>query len=845
VESGQVDVAKRFVDDLKQLRQRAGQPSYSDLYRLSGHSLKRATMSDILNGNRVKVPAWRVVQEFVTACRAAAAETGLDEDQLGTIADWNRHWTDVCNGVIGARFPSRDSSSYGSSGQVSGESGKSATVAETGKSPGETTVLPVHPEDSGGTGARPVLWGPVPPRLPDFVGRETFLAALRQVFTRDDQAGVVALQGMPGAGKTQLAIEYACRYAHQYDLVWWVPVDAVDDVLRRTEPFARWLLVLDGAGDPENLKSLIPSLPGDVLVTTRSTRWEAYGEIVEVDAFDRAESIEFLRNRMPQVPDVAAHRLADGVGDLPLLLAHAAESRLPVSAYLSRLNDGPLALLDSQPADYHSAIGGVWQAIVNQLRAEAPHAFDLLCCLAAFGPEPIPRDALERGGFLGDVSISELLRNPIQLAGAIRNLRRVGLLRISLEDRTLAVHQVTRYIVRDLTAGEGGEGFRHDVRLLLAAIDPRTPGDPTSWHRYAEIRRHAAASAAAACQHELVRELVVNLVRYLTASGDAPSASALADEAFAQWETDAREDDADVREGGASASGSWTLMRAAKADSLFARGEIGEAFGLWDEVVGEMRADPARWKAEILGIEGRMGARHRIAGDFAAALASDRDAILAHAAEFGHDDPRTFNAASSLIADLLLTGAAEEAADKARDLYRNCQAFYSGAGHPAVLAARNLLGRSRWLAGDYGEAAEIMAEVHRGYAASRLLEENHPWRLSHDTDYVIARRDRGIEPADLQSLADEAYHVRRRCWRALGVGHPQTLAASVVLGSILWRIEGRKDEAIRLLQDAERRYHSALPDHPHAHACSAYLAALQSDGESGEKSGIDFTPLPL
>jgi hypothetical protein len=67
VERRQDGVAQRFVDDLNQLRQRAGQPSYSTLERLSGHRLKRATMSDVLNGNRVKVPDWRFIHEFVTA----------------------------------------------------------------------------------------------------------------------------------------------------------------------------------------------------------------------------------------------------------------------------------------------------------------------------------------------------------------------------------------------------------------------------------------------------------------------------------------------------------------------------------------------------------------------------------------------------------------------------------------------------------------------------------------------------------------------------------------------------------------------------------------------------------
>src|SRR5215472_15913 len=106
------EVARRFADDLVMLRQLAGRPSYATLERLSGHKLKRATMSDVLNGNRVNLPDWRFIHEFVTACRAAAAENGLDANELGTVADWKRHWDSAAGGVIGGRFPGHGGLSF-------------------------------------------------------------------------------------------------------------------------------------------------------------------------------------------------------------------------------------------------------------------------------------------------------------------------------------------------------------------------------------------------------------------------------------------------------------------------------------------------------------------------------------------------------------------------------------------------------------------------------------------------------------------------------------------------------------------------------------------------------------
>ena len=406
----QASVPQRFVGDLNQLHLLAGRPSYSTLERLSGHKLKRATMSDVLNGNRKKLPDWRFVQEFVAACRAAATGSRLDANELGTVADWKRHWDGASSGVIDARFPGHGSQSYG---RQESPSKPRPTVTPptqaTDRSPGNSEVAV----------ARPSVWGLVPSRLPDFVGREAWLERLYLALNRDRRVGVVAIQGLFGVGKTQLAVEYAHRYANEYDLVWWVPCDdaeamhaamtelaarvgaagvapapgggnyaAVFDVLRRRQLFERWLLVFDNVGEPEDIKELIQPLSGDVLVTTRSSRWEASAELIELDVFDRAESIEFLSRRMRKFTAVSAHRLAEGVGDLPLLLEHAVESRVPVNAYLARLDSGPLRLLDEQPADYHAAIASVCRTAVDQLRADAPDAFVLLRCLAACGEGP-------------------------------------------------------------------------------------------------------------------------------------------------------------------------------------------------------------------------------------------------------------------------------------------------------------------------------------------------------------------------------------------------------------------------------------------------------------------------
>jgi tetratricopeptide (TPR) repeat protein len=375
---------------------------------------------------------------------------------------------------------------------------------------------------------------------------------------------------------------------------------------------------------------------------------------------------------------------------------------------------------------------------------------------------------------------------------------------------------------------------------LMAAADTLRPDDPRDCRAYEELRTHASQSDADACPDESVRRLVVNLARSLTSAGDPRAAVSLADRTLRRW----RRDETDGR---AKDSGGFLAMSQAKAEALLSCGQYRAAFDLGQGTLALMRSDPARWEAQIMQLGRMAGAHCRVSGDFSAALVADRESAHGHAAEFGRDNPHTFAAVHDVITDLALNGQYSEALGAARRLSDDCLSFYNDASYPSVLFGRNVLGRCCWLNGRHDDALKVMAEVHAHYTAadrSGVIADDHPWRLAHEIDYAVVRRDKGLIAADLEALASHMHDVRRRCWRTFGVDHPQTLAAGVVLAGFLKRIEGRAGEAPRLLADAVARYEALLPGHPSALACRGYLASVRWQAAAGESERSALDPVP-
>ncbi|GDY56537.1 ATP-binding protein [Streptomyces violaceusniger] len=676
------------------------------------------------------------------------------------------------------------------------------------------------------SGRVPDVWGGVPRRNPRFTGRDGLLAEVRErLEAAPADTAVVALVGLPGIGKTQLAAEYAHRFAARYDVVWWVGVDGLPaleerlavlaralgggdgrdadlvraalEALRRGDPYGRWLIVLDDADDPEAIAEALPAGGGHVLITSRNRAWaDHYAELLDVPPLNRQDSVAFVRRRAPRIGPEDADRLAAAVEDLPLALDQTAGwldgASTPVAEYVRMASDGepnPVRPAADYPMPYHSA----FKDLITRLRESTKAAAELLGLCALFGPGPVPL-ALLRAVPAGQVSpaVAALLENPGQLELAIGKLAQWSVMgRSTLEAEAVWMSRFVRDAVRRRTPEDKREKDARIVRGALVAADPRCPDDPAAWPRYARLVPYLEPSGALESQDAASRRLVVGFLTYLTLSGDYATGRQIAERATGDYPELAARRAALLREtgdyGGAEAldravlkslggpGAPGTLVAETDAPgTLVAMARLGtdlRGLARYDEayeLACQQRALCADSRpqdgAEVRNAQRSLSHSLRMLGSYAEAAELSGRTLDSARAELGPTALVTLACETEHAYDLRLSGRYRDAL-ALQESSANQHSAVLGTGHPLTLTALYHLWRCDWV-GD----VDIHALWER---AKRLLGEGAPLTLMIAAGIARALRRQG----DLERAASVAEKTSEGYSTALGSRHPYTIGA--------------------------------------------------------------------
>ncbi|MET7422740.1 FxSxx-COOH system tetratricopeptide repeat protein [Dactylosporangium sp. NPDC005555] len=711
-----------------------------------------------------------------------------------------------------------------------------------------------------------LIWGGVPLRNPDFIGRDEYLSNLSRALSAETKVSVVpqTLHGFGGVGKTQLVVEWVYRHAASYDLVWWVSAEqqpivrsslatlaerlglAPSEDMQQTARTVldalaasplRWLIVYDNADEPDDLAALLPTANGHVIVTSRNQAWSTahLGNSLEIDVFSRDESISLLRHRDPSLSIEDANRLSDKLGDLPLALDQAAIWRagtgMPVEEYLELFETHARELLDEgKPANYPATVYAFLRVAVARLRDEHPAAAQLLELFAYLGAEPLSSTLL-RYGRAANLSqpLASALSEPIAERRAIRELRRLGLARIDPDNKTIEVHRLVQLVLREDLLEEHRRQALHNVQELLAAANPREPMDNRFDKLYGEIGPHVIAADLVHAENMEARRVVLDYTRYLYRTGDYEASRVLGQLAHTAWTRAAGD-------GGLGNNHEFTLViKRRLANALRMLGDYVTARELDEDAFTRLQSLEAFGPnhEHTLQQASSIALDLRIAGRFREALAVDEDNLQRHLQVFGPEDQQTLNMRNNVAAAKRMLGdyAGALAIDQSVASQRERTV---GKNDAQTLFSISNLARDMYGLGRYQEALVLQQQALP--LASEALGERH-------TEVLLASRTVGIALRKLGEYRDANLQARdnyRRFHGKFGGEHEHTLAAIMSYANCL-RVTGNITEAYNLANSAAERYKAVFgAEHPLTLASQINLGIiLRKFGAQGRASELD------
>ena len=355
-------------------------------------------------------------------------------------------------------------------------------------------------------------------RNPHFCGRDLLLNTLYQrlLDTRQNEYNHrIALYGLGGIGKTQLAIEYAYRYHPQYSYIFWIsaatrakllsgyvqiavevqcceqaekrsPNDVANDVIRWLSITERWLLIIDNLDDIKIVDGFLPHVGGQghTLITTRNQNCDGIpAEGLEVDVMSAEEALSFLllRAKMQAMGESAQHegqKIVRELGYLPLAIEQAAayiRMSQDILGYLKVYEKNQAAVLSWMPdcnRSYNFTVGTTWRLALTRLKSEFPSAISLISLLAFLNPDEIDVEFLRAGCDGLEPELRALLDDDFKLHQPLFALQTFSLIRIWDSGKKIGIHRLVQTVVKEELSPDRQTHFRKQILNLCLTAFP-------------------------------------------------------------------------------------------------------------------------------------------------------------------------------------------------------------------------------------------------------------------------------------------------------------------------------------------------------------------------------------
>jgi tetratricopeptide (TPR) repeat protein len=611
---------------------------------------------------------------------------------------------------------------------------------------------------------------------------------LRAALTNSHAAAIVPIAGLGGAGKTQLALEYAYRHTADYDTVWWLraedstmlaadcaqlatPLELPERGLADQQASAAaalswlgrhpgWLLIFDNARSAATCRGWLPAAgAGHVILTSRDPNWREVARPLRLPVLPRAEAVAFLQKRSGVKEPAAAGELCDALGNLPLAIEHAAAyidaTGISIADYLERYRGAPRELLTD-------AVAATWEISFEQLRTEtdaAPVALDLLNLIAFLAPDDID-SRLVAGRFPDALQLDR---------------DRAALLRYSLIEArggTIWVHRLVQAATRARLAREGREQEWAEAAVKL--VDDAFPfklDKVETWSASVRLLPHALAAAGHSEGLGVALETTSRLLNQV---------------------------------------GLYLLNRAQPAE---AERSLRRALAIDEKVYGPDHP-------EVATDANNIGQILKAQGDLAGALEYTRRALAIDEKVYGPDHPKVAIRASNIGAILQAQGDLAGALEYTRRALAIDEKVY-GPDHPKVAIRANNIGQILQAQGDLAGALEY---TRRALAIDeKVYGPDHPEVATDASNIGQILQAQG-------DLAGALEYTRRALAigeKVYGPDHPNVAIRANNIGQIL-KAQGDLAGALEYTRRALRIFQATYgPENPQTRIVAGNLARVE------------------
>ena len=660
-----------------------------------------------------------------------------------------------------------------------------------------------------------------------FMGREKMLAAVHDGLFQSSPKRWnhrVALHGLGGVGKTQVALEFAYSRRGEYDNVYWItavsqmtlfsgfqeiarqthcvvecakskPSDVTVGVLTWMNRKSKWLLILDNLDDLSVIDGYLAGLStGHILITTRDQHYyQIPAEGIETGPLEIEEAIELLLIRSSVVSNSMARRdegirsiesvakdIVQELGLLPLAIEQAAgyirEASSDIFKYLSSYRQNRKAhharISKGNRNFYSKSVAATWRLSFQTIESRNPDASKLLHLIAFLNSDGILLEFLEAGAAGLDDELREIVSDRDRLYEALAELQRFSLIGrqgLHTDRQVITVHRLVQFVIKDEMSSEQSAHICSEVMSLCDSAFP-------PWHNWDTNLLH---------QSRLYEDQVVGPLF------DVPLTSYdRMDELLIRVGLFLRED------------GKYQQATQVLAKALQAR----ELKGMDQVEISKTKAMLA-WSYMYQGLYSK-------ASDLETDVMKTRQRLL------GIEHPDTLESMVDLARSYRTLGQYDKAVELKRHVLDVRKKLY-GDEHDDTLMSMTYLAHSYRDKGDFSTAAHLEENVLN--VRMRLFDPEHPTTLQAMAHLAATYRCLG-RYHEAQELQEKVLEVEIR---VLGKEHPETLEVMIELGCT-YRELGRLEDAIVLLERAFRgRKALASGDNPttlwaQIHLCLAY-----------------------